>query len=40
MFYEFSYRTDLNCTSHNLIIFGYKISCQRVVHCYTEYDGE
>ena len=26
----------LKCTSHNPIFFGYKISYQRVVHCYAE----
>ena len=26
----------LKCTSHNPILFGYKISYQRVVHCYVE----
>ena len=26
----------LKCTSHNPILFGYKISYQRVVHCYAK----
>ena len=30
----------LKCTSHNPILFGYKISYQRVVHCYAEYGRE